>query len=403
MNNEITIIEKPNIEKREEERTAQQQGQSNIIPTLDMDDITIYRNEGFSERGVISGEYTKLYVEGFLRGWYYNDSVKGQLDIIGDAVDTDNVENGILEVIVEYLTQGQKTEVSYEVGYSVVERPPIIINPGTIKFYKDVPANLLVEIQRNPSAVSASGLLAKLNYSLFFDELERTYCHIFGDPNREVLLSENRRININALTSGGIDEESFLFEISDSSPPSVSLSVRNISQTTAIISLSNVSGAMSYEYRIGEEGEYVNLGTSRSFTLSQLEPSTRYNVFARVGSPWIGTAVSRSFTTATPPTPPNPNRPTWKTSITTVFTNLSPGDRIYSRMNGFVNNPSGELFRITFENDQYINVQSTSRPGIQTIYFVSISLGTPPGTYTRTATVSNSQGSDSFTFQFTVV
>jgi len=295
MNNEITIIEKPNIEKREEERTAQQQGQSNIIPTLDMDDITIYRNEGFSERGVISGEYTKLYVEGLLRGWYYNDSVKGQLDIIGDAADTDDVENGILEVIVEYLTQGQKTEVSYEVGYSVVERPPIIINPGTIKFYKDVPANLLVEIQRNPSAVSASGLLAKLNYGLFFDELERTYCHIFGDPNREVLLSENRRININALTSGGIDEESFLFEISDETPPRMG----NVSRTGNTFSWDAVVGALNYEYSVFQGNTLEErlasiewkITTNLTITLSESEiptgPTFLQGFLVRVSSPWI--------------------------------------------------------------------------------------------------------------------
>ena len=92
-------------------------GQQGTVPTLTMADVVIYRNEDFNVSGTINGTYTKVYVEGLLRNWRYDDSTTGTIRMLGDAADVETVEQGVWDVIIEYLhTPGMDTPLSFDSG-----------------------------------------------------------------------------------------------------------------------------------------------------------------------------------------------------------------------------------------------------------------------------------------------
>ena len=85
---------------------------------------------------------------------------------------------------------------------------PAITNPGQQTFYLNSSISKIIEISPEPSGVSMEGLQAKMYY-----ERGEDGATILGKPDRLVALSENRRITVNASTSGGDHQESFLFNV----------------------------------------------------------------------------------------------------------------------------------------------------------------------------------------------
>ena len=210
------------------------------------------------------------------------------------AEGTDAIFDGILRVSAVGESQSSIEEI-VNVNWRVQEVAPVIVNPGTIKFYKDVPANLLVEVQNFPGGVSIHGLIIGFKHFLESNVSDTgntsSGARIFGIPNREISLSENRRMTINASTSGGTDMTDFLFEVRNATPPPITGITRfGISNT---FYWSSVSGALDYEYALTEnnnpsdteikELDWQKTGNSTRINLSDV--SARY-LIVRVSSPW---------------------------------------------------------------------------------------------------------------------
>lgn len=179
------------------------------IASSQLTDADLYLLEDFRKDIVISNasSLTKVYVEGLLRGWTYEwaDSKKESLAIVADANDITNIESGIWAIRLVYGAQSR----TYTINWTVNQRAPIITNPGFQTFYKDANINLDIPITQNPS-VSMDGLLSKMKYAR-----QETGAKLSGSPDRLVARSENRKIIINASTSGGSDREEFGFSIEE--------------------------------------------------------------------------------------------------------------------------------------------------------------------------------------------
>ena len=172
-------------------------------PVLSMNDATIFFGQDFDVSGTISGNPTNVYVEGLLRNWTYTYA-SGSLHVLGDADDVKRIESGVWKVIMEY---GNNQEIEDTVNWNVAESIPSITNPGRQTFYTNLPLNYEIKISNLPS-VTVKGLLAKMYYAG-----SDTGVNLKGNPDREVSLSEGRRIEINASNSGGTDTDSFRFDI----------------------------------------------------------------------------------------------------------------------------------------------------------------------------------------------
>ena len=278
------------INKRTRQTGARQS--TPITPlSLNMQDEILIKGRDFEVSGVISGNPTHVYVEGLLRGWRYiwNISSPTNLRVIGDGVDVDIIESGIWKVIMQK-NVGTLTELIENVNWRIEEVAPVIVNPGTIKFYKDVPANLLVEIRGDPGGISSRGLLNSMKSGAVENTLGRGAL-ISGYPNSKISLSENRRIDIHASTSGGTDTENFLFEVADETPPRI----MGVSRSGDMYSWDSVLGALAYEYALTEvsspantkELEWEKLGNETIVIITEEQiPENAEFLIARVSSPW---------------------------------------------------------------------------------------------------------------------
>ena len=149
---------------------------------------------------LIAGNPTNIYVEGLLRNWTYTWG-SGTIHVIGDAADVIRLETGIWKIIID--------GIEHSVNWRVNERAPVITNPGTQVFVINRPISIDILISNKPS-VSIEGLQSKIYYERVEDGAE-----LLGTPDRIVDGSENRRITINASTSGGDDTEIFDFTVVD--------------------------------------------------------------------------------------------------------------------------------------------------------------------------------------------
>ena len=177
------------------------------ISSAYLKDATLYLLEDFRHNIVISNSssLTKVYVEGLLRGWTYEwtDTKKENLAIVADGEDITRVESGVWTIRLEYGSQSR----DYKLNWRVAQRAPVITNPGFQTFYTETPINLDIKISHDPS-VSMDGLLTKMKYAK-----QEGGAKLSGIPDRLISKSENRKIIINASTSGGSDVEEFGFDI----------------------------------------------------------------------------------------------------------------------------------------------------------------------------------------------
>ena len=220
--------------------------QQSSVPVLTMDDVILYRNEDFDVSGIISGSITKYYVEGLLRRWRYDDANVRTVRVIGDAEDTQRVEQGIWDVLMMYPTPGDPDtliESIANVNWQVIERAPVIINPGTISVYLNNPIRIPITISNNPSGVSAKGLLAKISDSIWQAGEDNLGILVIGTPDRLITQSENRMIVINASTSGGDDQSSFQLEVVDQTPPNMNVVIFILETDAITFSWESVTGA----------------------------------------------------------------------------------------------------------------------------------------------------------------
>ena len=200
------------IQKSPPERSRRQIFGQQAPPSISnayLKDATLYLLEDFRHNIVISNSssLTKVYVEGLLRGWTYEwvDTDKSKLAIVATGEDITRVENGVWTIRLEYGAQSRE----YKINWRVVQRAPVITNPGHQTLYKDFPINLVIDISHDPS-VSMDGLLSKMKYVK-----QEGGALLSGEPDRLVSKSENRKIIINASTSGGSDREEFGFDIQE--------------------------------------------------------------------------------------------------------------------------------------------------------------------------------------------
>ena len=108
-------------------------------------------------------------------------------------------------------TSSAGTETRYangQVNWRVIERAPVITNPGPQVFYLNSTIDLDINITHEPSGVTMTGLQARMGY-----ERADVGARLIGSPDRLVSVEDNRQITVNASTSGGDDTESFGFSV----------------------------------------------------------------------------------------------------------------------------------------------------------------------------------------------
>ena len=207
---------------KDKERTGARQTQS-AVPSLTMNDPTLYIGETFDVTGTITGNPIRVYVEGLLRRWTYTYE-NGTLHVLTDNGDNVSVvESGIWKVVMVYIPTGSsdETEISTDVNWQTIHRVPVISNPGDQTFYLNRGIGLKIDIANTPSGSTLKGLLAKMSFRNVIDGVMLT-----GFPDRLVSQSEGRMIKVDTSNSGGDDEALFGFTVVESSgilPPVITV------------------------------------------------------------------------------------------------------------------------------------------------------------------------------------
>ena len=247
-------------------------------PALNMPDAVIYLGEDFTVSGTIVGNPINVYVEGLLRNWTYN-SDSGALDIMGSADDVEIEESGVWKVFMD--------SVEDEVNWTAIKRPPVITNPGTKTAYLNHAMRIPISITQLPAGVTLKGLLA----SMFFENYAEG-SDLLGAPDRVVTSAENRMIRVDASTSGGDDEEEFKLIVVDETPAGMSDVIATPGVGQATFTWDAVTNAESYAYRIGEIGEWIDVGNVTTHIIEGLSNGVSYMIYWRINSVWISDPIS---------------------------------------------------------------------------------------------------------------
>ena len=266
------------------------------VPVLSFNtaNATIYLDEAFSISGFFSGpDPTEVYVEGLLRNWFFTWTPGSTLTIRGGEIDVTRVESGVWKIIFFY-AGGPSNGVSQELNWSVIERPPVIINPGTKTIYGNHPMRIPVEISNKPTGVIMDGVLNFIKYKVTEEGSE-----LSGFPQTEVPASANRMVEVRASTSGGDDTDDFQLIVLDQTAPSMPTVTYTGGKS---FSWTPRAGVDSYAYRIESiydentfteipvsvrpDNPHIDVGNVSEFTIEELNVNFTYIISWIINSPY---------------------------------------------------------------------------------------------------------------------
>ena len=279
------------------------------------------------------------HMEGFGQHW---DAVRGQLHIKSEEVT--RLINGVnwdIELVKDMQT------LMGQVAYNVVQAAPIFASLGTIHLYRGVPINFDIIIQNIPPLLIPDSELLGLKSELV--EYGVNVKGSIGATDNFSFNTGNVRIIVPSETGGDDTVYNYPYEIEAGSPPAIGtpvftpkghygeLEVADVTHAlgyewtlqegdTAVwnafsdarpvinpgqievtpgnfnvtIQFPNIAGASSYEYRLESDSHEVDwkpfTGTLANNMITTIIPDLRegveYTLRLRVGSPWIGSAVS---------------------------------------------------------------------------------------------------------------
>ena len=263
------------------------------IEAIDVQEIRI--NSDYDLEIGITGDPLEVTVAGLFEGFYYSwNAANDTLTIAGEA--TRLLGDAIW--VVSAKETSSSTAVIREIRYNVVSGAPLIDNIGVITVYKGVESNVFVGIQNKPTQIRSDGLLLGLKSDIEaipsededVDPIEgvRIIGMIPSDVDLTVVDDE---INIFTSNDGGEDNYNTLITIGSGTPPPMSEVNFERDEEGINFMWTAVAGALSYAYRIGADGDWIDVGNVLESIVTGFTEVSPI-VYWRVNSAWVGSPLS---------------------------------------------------------------------------------------------------------------
>ena len=244
--------------------------------------------KGYSLPIDVFGGATKAWVEGLYDGFYHEwDAANDYLYIKNSSVE--RLVTGAEWTV--YAEKGSEEE-ERSLIYNVVNVSPVITAPGDIFIVKGRDVNLSVSVANLPSTILAEGVLAGITFEGGADSDGNDQILLLGSVPNVTFGDTTFEVSFFAENDGGSDKE-----LADCTILDTASQISNLAYAfaTRTLSWTKAANAKSYAYKIGTDGEWVDVGDVASYTFSVADaPAVGSTIYMRVNQAWIGDEVSVS-------------------------------------------------------------------------------------------------------------